>query len=179
MTVGPRQGLLQDKRNPQVKSVQDPTTGGGQGEVAITFPENTKRVILEMCTSQNSALGADGYQARGACTVRITLDQDLTTDAGLAFCMSVASAARAANHPLTLFMSLPCTAGRPYWRATIRRFPGSADKLRKHKIVLGKLLNHAEILHKFAVGLYGDQHVLALFEWPDGRALRGSPLARP
>ena len=60
-----------------------------------------------MCTSNESALGADGYQERGAAVIRITTDNDLTTDAGLAFGMAVVSAASAANLPLTLYMSLP------------------------------------------------------------------------
>ena len=38
-------------------------------------------------------------------------------------------------------------------------------------MVLGKLLNHAETLHKFAIGLYGDRPVLALFEWPKSCSL--------
>ena len=134
----------------------------------IQFAPGTKRAMMELCTSKDSELGDQVHQLEGAAVVRVTLDHDLTTPAGLSFALAVVRAARAENLPLCLYLSLPCTAGCPYWRCTLAKQPKTASKLQQHVYSLGVLLQNVEIIHKYAVAAYGDRHVLVIKEWPKG-----------
>ena len=144
-------------------------SSGNDGDADnIAFPPNTKRVMLELCTSHDSEMGKEIHSHGETAVVRITLSHDLTTPEGLSLCLSVVSAARKQNLPLCLYLSLPCTAGCPYWRIILAKHPRAGDKLTHHKKILGMLMNNAEIVHTYASSAYGQDMVLTLMEWPRG-----------
>ena len=80
-----------------------------------TAPSVIKRRIIEFCTSKDSHLGNSRYEKDGCEVIRLTLQHDMTTDAGLEYAISKIVEAKDAGIPVQLWVSMPCTAGCPYW----------------------------------------------------------------
>ena len=67
------------------------------------------RVILEMCTSNNSRIGQQHPWSTGCLVVRITADDDLTSQHGIEKALKVVE--QYWDLPLLIWVSIPCTGG--------------------------------------------------------------------
>ena len=129
------------------------------------IPPGSTSLMVEVCTSESSELGSD--ELRGDCFVhRITSRCDFTTPAGLASAMAMVDQAHQRHLPVTIWGSLPCTSGCPWWNVILARYPKAKGKLDRHKRVLQMLLVNFEILCTYANSLVGSSQLLIMWEWP-------------
>ena len=87
----------------------------------------TKRTIVEFCCGNNSKMGDPKNCPSDCGVVRLTLDDDVTTEKGL-------SKARTAvkDRNCLLWGSIPCIGGSA-WQWVNRRLPGGMKRLRAHR----------------------------------------------
>ena len=116
------------------------------------------RTLVEFCTSDNSKLGQ--RTPRGCKVVRLTLSDDLTTEAGMERARKEVQAANDDGEGL-LYGSLPCIAGCPWGNVNIKK-PGGKSRLRKQRKIFKKLLANWLRLGRLNQSL-GGAHA---FEWP-------------
>ena len=76
----------------------------------------TNRMMLEYCCGPESRLGHARFADRGCAVVRLTSDIDMRTDTGLQYAMDQVEGAHKDGLQLSIWASLPCTAGTPWFR---------------------------------------------------------------
>jgi hypothetical protein len=132
-------------------------------------PLPRRRRIVEFCTSSDSRLGK---LAPPNCeVVRLTLDDDLTSDEGLA--KALAAVSDPAFHVL-LFGALPCTGGSQWQNMNWKRSPATRDKIRGHWYIFDTLFSNF-VQVAAACSLNGG--VIAI-EWPRACAYWSRPNVR-
>jgi hypothetical protein len=90
-------------------------------------PPPRHRRIVEFCTSNDSRIGK---MAPPNCeVVRLTIDDDLTSDEGLAKALAAVSDP---SFQVLLFGALPCTGGSQWQNYNWKRGPDTQDKIRGH-----------------------------------------------
>ena len=115
-----------------------PNSGGGgacPGALPCApAPSRARRRIVEFCCGSNSRLGC---LAPSDCeVVRLTIEDDLTTEAGLAKCLA---AVTEPGVKVLLFGSLPCTGGSPWQNLNWHIGPQTQAKIRAHRTIFRKL----------------------------------------
>ena len=124
----------------------------------ISTPKYTRRIV-EFCCGAHSLIG---QLAPANCEViRLTIDDDLTTQAGLD--KAVAAVSDSAM-PTLLFGALPCTGGSPYQFLNWRLGPKTRAKIRRHRAIFRVLWRHFVIVAD-ACRRNGGK---VAFEWPRG-----------
>ena len=118
------------------------------------------RVIIELCTSNDSRIGQAHSWSSGCLVVRITEDDDLTSENGVNKAIEVIHQYK--RLPILLWVSIPCTGGSPWQR--LNRSSGKCDpqKLDKHI-----QLYHALMRSVCIVAAAGRPHGISVaVEWP-------------
>ena len=116
-----------------------------------------RRRIVEFCCGHESLIG----QRAPADTdvVRLTIDDDLTTDAGLAKALAAVSDP---DVPTLLFGALPCTGGSPYQHLNWYRGEKTRAKIREHRRIFKKLWKNFELVAEACIAAGGKVAI----EWP-------------
>ena len=135
-------------------SVHDPLTDH-------TSPSSSSvvytRRIVEFCCGAQSRIGT---LAPPDCdVVRLTIDDDMTTEAGVAKAIAAVSQA---GIQVLLFGSIPCTGGSPYTRLNWHLGPDTRRKIRAHRALFRKLWLSFEAVAAACVANGG--HIA--IEWP-------------
>ena len=125
---------------------------------AISHAQHTyTRRIVEFCCGKHSRIGA---RAPADCEViRLTITDDLTTQAGL---QKALSAVTAPGVPTLLFGAIPCTGGSPYQFLNWRLGPATRAKIRKHRAIFRLLWRHFCIVADACLANGGQIAI----EWP-------------
>ena len=123
------------------------------------------RRIVEFCCGADSLIGRSKYRAIGCAVYRMTIHNDLTTQAGMDAAMNAVNAAKE-NEYVHLWASLPCTAGSP-WQNLNRKHPGAAERMEEHMKVFHSLFDNFEKVAEQVFKRGGD----VTFEWPTGCGL--------
>ena len=113
--------------------------------------------IIEFCTSPDSRMGDPTNTLNGCTVTRLTLDDDLTTDAGYAR----GEKAVRDNPGALLWGSIPCTGGSPWQNLNGRTVLGR-KRVKRYKAVFRKLLRNFARLAEVNASLGGE----AALEWP-------------
>ena len=88
------------------------------------------RRLVEYCCGPDSLLGRPSKAQSGCAVVRLTVDNDLTTESGLKCAMDAVESAPAGQY-VHLWASMPCTAGSPWQAMNLHRHPGAQEKIDK------------------------------------------------
>ena len=123
------------------------------------------RRLIEFCCSENSVLGQPKFVRTGCRVFRLTIVDDLTTEAGLQAALRAVTSAAPGEY-IHLWASLPCTAGSP-WQHLNKKYPSALDKIEKNMDIFLKLIVNFEKVAREVVEQGGD----VSFEWPTGCAL--------
>ena len=138
LTAGPVAHTLR----PSDATVAEPlsgTSGSGDGEAdthvvpsaaAGRNARSPTRRIVEFCTGFASRIGR--LAPDGCEVIRLTVEDDLTTQAGLDKALAAVSVQ---GIPTLLFAALPCTGGSPYVNLNWRLGPSTRAKIRRHWVV--------------------------------------------
>ena len=119
-------------------------------------PAPTRRLV-EFCCGHASRIG---QRAPAGCEVtRLTIDDDLTTQAGLEKAVEAVSHA---DVPTLLFGALPCTGGSPYQRMNWYRGAKTRKKIRKHWAIFRALWRNFKIVAETCIAQGGQVAI----EWP-------------
>jgi len=81
-------------------------------------PQYYNRRLIEFCCGRNSRLGRPFPWNDGCDVVRLTMDDDVTTERGLARAIA---AVRDSSLPVLLWASIPCTGGSPWQNLNAKR----------------------------------------------------------
>ena len=81
---------------------------------AVPSQPRSNRIMVELCTSASSRLGRRTVHSHGCEVVRVTIDDDLTTDIGLHKALDAVKAFVGPN--ILVWVSIPCTGGSPWQR---------------------------------------------------------------
>jgi hypothetical protein len=120
-------------------------------------PPPRHRRIVEFCTSNDSRIGK---MAPPNCeVVRLTIDDDLTSDEGLAKALAAVSDP---SFQVLLFGALPCTGGSQWQNYNWKRGPDTQDKIRGHWEVFEVLFGNFMVVAAACRQNYG--HIA--MEWP-------------
>jgi hypothetical protein len=118
-----------------------------------------RRRIVEFCTSADSRIGR---LTPPACDViRLTLEVDLTSAAGLAKAIEAVSDP---NAQVLLFGALPCTGGSAWQRYNMKRGRATQQKVQAHRDTFWIL--YANFVKVAAACRSNDGHIA--LEWPRG-----------
>ena len=102
--------------------------GGEDVRVHAAPGLRARRRIVEFCCGSDSRIGR---LAPPDCeVVRLTIDDDVSSEAGLAKALAAVSDP---SIPTLLFVSLPCTGGSPYTRINWHKGPGTREKILQHR----------------------------------------------
>ena len=111
----------------------------------ITPPSD--RRLVEYCCGPDSLLGRTSKDQSGCAVVRLTVDNDLTTEEGLQHAMEAVKSAPEGQY-VHLWASMPCTAGSPWQAMNLHRHPGAREKIDKdiktHEILMDNFVKVAE-----------------------------------
>ena len=103
------------------------------------------RMLIELCTNEDSKLGESTQSSEGCLVVRVTIKHDLTTERGVQFVLQVISAwcshrrLIGAKVCLLLWISIPCTGGSPWNRQNKTQSKETRDKIKAHVCFLNYL----------------------------------------
>ena len=91
--------------------------------------EEPQRTIVEFCCEPDSLMGQPTEASCGCLVVRLTADDDMTSQSGMA---KAKSAIRLAGSSVMLWGSLPCTGGCTWQRVNASRGAETEAKIRAH-----------------------------------------------
>jgi len=119
------------------------------------------RRIVEFCCEPDSSIGQATARFRDCEVVRLTIQDDLTTDAGLQ------KALRAVSDPVLgpstmLWGSIPCTGGCPWQRVNGSRGGEAEAKIREHWTLFEALCANFELVADRCIASGGCVSI----EWP-------------
>ena len=126
------------------------------------------RLLVELCAGGDSLLGRKRRQARGCKCVRVTAEDDLTTESGVAKALEAIRAADGV--PILVWVSIPCTGGSS-WQFVNARHPGHAARMRVHLALFEKLWAACTRIVDESLAL----GALVCWEWPSGCAYWRKP----
>ena len=130
---------------------------------AAVKADQPRRTLIEFCTSEDSELGNQSNFGDHVEVVRLTMENDLTTQEGLEFALSQVEAAAHVGQ-VDLWGSLPCTAGCAWWYINLKRYASAKSILAAHCRTLEVLLRHFKIVAQKVIESGGRVH----YEWPKG-----------
>ena len=125
----------------------------------------SNRKLVEFCCSAGSVLGHSRYTLDGCVAVRLTIENDLTTAAGLEAALQAVRDTPSWQY-LHVWAALPCTGGSP-WQNINRRYESARKKIEKHLETFYKLADNFLKVAREVVKRGGDLS----FEWPSGCSL--------
>ena len=154
-------------------AVGDVGTGGSEGmaggnlaaaSVRSASPSHhqvgPQRLIIELCTSENSRIGQRTVYSKGCKVVRITVDDDLTTDIGLNKALEAARAFVGPN--ILVWISIPCTGGSPWQRINVFKSERARALVEGHYRLFRALFHNVKIIAEY-VRSHGGYIAI---EWP-------------
>ena len=138
-------------------------------ERAGPFPDYD-RLMIELCTNEDSKLGQVTSASQGCFVLRITVWHDLTTSRGVKYALDGIQVWCRHRWRLKLeifiivWISIPCTGGSPWNRLNRLRGKETRDRIMAHVTLFEKLFDASKIIAQQVSGVGG---VIAL-EWPTG-----------
>ena len=96
------------------------------------------RTIIEFCCGPDSLIGRATPQSSGCYVLRLTQEEDVTSEIGWATAMEAVTGPN-----VLLWGSLPCTGGSSWQRINKHR-PGGHARIRKHFSAFKKMWNSFE-----------------------------------
>ena len=123
-------------------------------------PIKPNRTLVECCCGPNSRLGRTKLKPRDTRVVRITEDDDMTTEKGL---KKTCDAVKDTN--ALLWGSLPCTGGSP-WQHLNKKKPGGMKRYRDHVRAWKKMFDNFAIAARTCHKHGGNVAI----EWPSNCA---------
>ena len=119
-----------------------------------------KRLIVELCTSLNSRIGQRTSSSKGCEVVRVTIDDDLTTDVGLEKALDAVRAFVGPN--ILVWISIPCTGGSPWQRINVAKSERARWLVEGHYRLFRALWNNVKKVATYVNKLGG----YIAIEWP-------------
>jgi len=126
------------------------------GNVATTRTPAEPRLLIEFCCSKHSKMG--NFQKLGRITdkceiIRLTIDEDMTTESGLQFAQEAITEFRNRNpdykHNILIWSAIPCTGGST-WQYMNQYNEGGVEKIEQHKRIYRLIWNNLDKLIRFA-----------------------------
>ena len=90
-------------------------------------------MMLEWCCGDNSFFGMLSEASRGCQVVRLTIREDMSTEAGLRFAKQSVELSDE-DTVMTIWSAIPCTGGST-WQNINVRLPGGKERLEKHVVL--------------------------------------------
>ena len=129
-------------------------------EVQVPPPPPTRRVV-EFCCGRNSRMGRPHPWKKGCEVIRLTLDDDVTTDKGLERAMNSVDN-KDPSFYIMLWGSIPCTGGSPRQRFNKTRGKATRKLIAKHIAEFRKIWAAFEKVAVRCLECGGD----VCIEWP-------------
>ena len=123
------------------------------------------RRLVKFCCNEDSVLGQPKFVRAGCQGLRLTIVDDLTTEAAWQAALRAVTNVAQGEY-IHLWASLPCTAGSP-WQHLKKEYPGAFKKIEENLDIFTKLIGNFEKVAKKVVEQGGD----VPFEWPTRCAL--------
>jgi hypothetical protein len=116
------------------------------------------RRVVEFCTGESSLIGEHGPCTKGCEMIRLTIEDDVTSQAGRAKAIEAVSL-----KGTLLWASMPCAGGSP-WQRINRKRPGMKEKLEEHwKTFRAIWASFVIVAHRCL-----HEHGIVAIEWPNG-----------
>ena len=116
-----------------------------------------RRTLVEYCCSPESALGRSTMHTNGCIRIRLTENDDMTTEFGLK--KAILSVSK--NPHCHLWAAIPCTGGST-WQRINRLLPGGEARVKRHIALFNKLWHNFEIVAEACMNKGGHVSI----EWP-------------